>query len=157
MCAPGSEPFSSTTTLPAGLSAATNYYVRDVTTNTFKVSATVDGAAVDITDTGTGVHTWFRYDNLNGIFFEDRAIVCASRLPSDSMALAQARGVPVPMKVTPQTDPESGLTILALERFNTGTLDLELCFSTIFGSAVGRQGGAAGAIMDNAAIRVIEA
>ena len=53
---------SSATTLPAGLSASTNYYVRDVTTNTFKVSATPGGTAVDITDTGTGVHTY----NLKG-------------------------------------------------------------------------------------------
>ena len=49
---------SSTTTLPAGLSASTNYYVRDVTTNTFKVSATKGGAVVDITDAGTGTHTY---------------------------------------------------------------------------------------------------
>jgi hypothetical protein len=150
---------SSATTLPAGLSAATNYFViaSGLTTTAFKVSATLGGSAVDITDTGTGTHTWFRYDNINGIFFEERAIVCATRLPSDSIALANQRGVPVPMKVQPQTDPESGLTILALERFNTSTLDLELCFSTIFGSAVGRQGGTAGDLMDNAALRIIEA
>lgn len=49
---------SSSTTLPAGLSASTDYFVRDVTTNTFKVSTTKGGAAVDITDTGTGVHTF---------------------------------------------------------------------------------------------------
>ena len=151
--------FSSTTTLPAGLSAATNYFViaSGLTSTAFKVSATSGGSAVDITDTGTGTHTWFRYDNTNGIFFEERAIVVASRLPSDSIALAQQRGVPVPMKVEPLTDPESGLTVLALERLNTSTLDLELCFSTIFGSAVGRQGGTAGDLMDAAALRIIEA
>lgn len=49
---------SSATTLPAGLSASTDYYVRDVTTDTFKVSATMNGEAVNITDTGTGVHTF---------------------------------------------------------------------------------------------------
>lgn len=50
--------FTTSGTLPAGLSTATDYYVRDVTTNTFKVSATPDGAVVDITDTGTGTHTF---------------------------------------------------------------------------------------------------
>jgi len=50
--------FTTTTTLPAGLALATNYYVRDVTTDTFKVSATPGGTAVDITDTGTGTHTY---------------------------------------------------------------------------------------------------
>lgn len=150
---------SSAGTLPAGLSAATNYFViaSGLTADAFKVSATSGGSAVDITDTGTGVHTWFRYDNLNAFFFEERSVIVASRLPGDSVDLAIARGVPVPMKVEAQTDPESGLTVLALERFNTSTLDLELCFSVMFGSAVGRQGGTAGALMDNAGLRIIEA
>lgn len=42
--------------LPAGLSASTDYYVRDAATNTFKVSLTNGGTAVDITTQGTGVH-----------------------------------------------------------------------------------------------------
>jgi hypothetical protein len=49
--------FSSTTTLPAGLSANTDYYVVNSTTNTFKVSTTFGGSAVDITSQGTGTHS----------------------------------------------------------------------------------------------------
>jgi hypothetical protein len=51
--------FTTADTLPAGLSLTTDYFViaSSVTTNTFKVSAVLDGAEVDITDTGTGVHT----------------------------------------------------------------------------------------------------
>ena len=45
-------------TLPAGLSTATPYYVIDKTTDTFKLSASSGGSAVDITDTGTGTHKW---------------------------------------------------------------------------------------------------
>ncbi len=47
--------------LPAGLVASTNYYLRDVTTNTFKVSLTPGGTVVDIGDAGTGTHTltWY--------------------------------------------------------------------------------------------------
>jgi hypothetical protein len=48
---------SSTGTLPAPLAAGTTYFVRDVTTDTFKVALTASGAAVDITGTGTGTHT----------------------------------------------------------------------------------------------------
>lgn len=44
--------------LPAGLSADTTYYVINSTTDTFKVSTTLGGAAVDITDAGTGTHSW---------------------------------------------------------------------------------------------------
>lgn len=43
--------------LPAGLAAETAYYVRDKTTDSFKLAATVGGAAIDITDAGTGTQT----------------------------------------------------------------------------------------------------
>lgn len=52
---------SSTTTLPAGLSASTTYYVIYQSATTFKLATTLAnalaGTAVDITDTGTGTHT----------------------------------------------------------------------------------------------------
>jgi hypothetical protein len=41
-------------TLPAPLVTGTTYYVRDVATDTFKLSTTIDGAAIDITTLGTG-------------------------------------------------------------------------------------------------------
>jgi hypothetical protein len=46
------------TTLPAGLSLATNYYVIDAATDTFNLSASPNGPSVNITDTGTGTHTY---------------------------------------------------------------------------------------------------
>jgi hypothetical protein len=48
-----------TTTLPAGSALATSYYVIDADTGegTFKLSATVGGASINVTDTGTGTHT----------------------------------------------------------------------------------------------------
>lgn len=52
---------STTTTLPAGLSAATNYYVIKVTDTTIKLATSyanaVAGTEIDITDAGTGTHT----------------------------------------------------------------------------------------------------
>lgn len=52
---------SSTTTLPAGLVAATTYYVIYLTEDTFKLASTLEEAyqsnAVDITSTGAGTHT----------------------------------------------------------------------------------------------------
>lgn len=48
---------ASTGTLPAGLAADTQYFIRDATADTFKLAATSGGTAIDITDTGTGVHT----------------------------------------------------------------------------------------------------
>lgn len=52
--------FTTTGTLPAGISLATTYYVisSGLTATDFKVSATISGATIDITGTGTGTHTW---------------------------------------------------------------------------------------------------
>lgn len=44
--------------LPAPLAQSTIYYLRDVTTHTFKVAATAGGAATDITDAGSGTMTF---------------------------------------------------------------------------------------------------
>ncbi len=50
---------SSTLTLPTGLSTATTYYIINTATDTFKLSATVGGSAIDITTDGTGtLYVW---------------------------------------------------------------------------------------------------
>lgn len=52
---------SSTGTLPAGLTAATNYFIIPVSSNTWKLATNITNAraatAIDITSAGTGVHT----------------------------------------------------------------------------------------------------
>lgn len=48
---------ASSTTLPAGLSAATTYYVVNAATNTFKLAESLGGSPIDLTDNGTGTHT----------------------------------------------------------------------------------------------------
>lgn len=56
---------STTTTLPAGLAINTAYYVINKTTDTFKLSLTSGGSAIDITNTGTGTHTWEFWDTFD--------------------------------------------------------------------------------------------
>ncbi len=51
----------STDTLPGGLSDIVTYFVISATTNTFQVSLTLGGSAVDITSTGTGQHYAFPF------------------------------------------------------------------------------------------------
>lgn len=55
---------TTTTTLPAGLALATDYYVIKVTDSTFKLATSyanaVAGTAINITDAGTGIHTMSR-------------------------------------------------------------------------------------------------
>ena len=57
--------FSTTDTLPAGLSIETDYWAHNENTTSIKVSTTYlncwSGVYVDITDTGTGVHTVTAY------------------------------------------------------------------------------------------------
>jgi len=73
---------STAPTLPAGLAASTVYWVIEAATNTFKLSATsvphyttgVEGHGyqpVDITDTGTGAHTFTMHDIGRNINVED--------------------------------------------------------------------------------------
>lgn len=49
--------FTTTNTLPDGLSANTYYHIITVATNTFQVSATQAGSTINITDVGIGTHT----------------------------------------------------------------------------------------------------
>jgi len=50
--------FATDGTLPGGLSTDTTYYVINPTDDTFQVATSKNGTAVDITDSGTGTHTY---------------------------------------------------------------------------------------------------
>jgi hypothetical protein len=66
---------TTTDTLPAGLELNTVYFIMVIDANTFKLSATkpIDnkGGAVDITDTGTGTHTFTVADTGNPILVKN--------------------------------------------------------------------------------------
>jgi len=65
--------FTTTGTLPAGLSLATDYFIISAgfTVDTFKVSLTEAGSVVDITDQGTGTHTFTRVSGAMNIWRGD--------------------------------------------------------------------------------------
>lgn len=48
----------SSTTLPATLASSTIYFVVNKTTDTFQLSLTWGGSAINLTDNGTGTHKW---------------------------------------------------------------------------------------------------
>lgn len=50
---------ASSGTLPAGLSSSTRYFPVQVNPNSFSVALTPGGAVVDITDAGSGSHTFY--------------------------------------------------------------------------------------------------
>lgn len=49
--------FTTTGTLPTGITAGTTYYARDVAAGTFKLSTTIGGAALSMSGSPTGTHT----------------------------------------------------------------------------------------------------
>jgi hypothetical protein len=58
--------FTTTDRLPTPLEVSQYYFVRDATTDTFKIALTAGGGAVDILDEGSGTHTlWKRGIPLN--------------------------------------------------------------------------------------------
>lgn len=147
---------SSTTTLPAGLAAATTYYVIKLTADTFKLAATdalaTAGTAVDVTDTGTGTHSVVGYENVTGIFFESRAFALRAGIPGQSSEIAAAMGIPQTMAMELLAHPESGFALAFIKWMQQGTMDLYSTVTSIWGSAAGRQAGAAGALTDAAAV-----
>lgn len=87
---------TTTTTLPAGLSLATDYYVIRASDSTFKLATTyanaVAGTQINITDAGTGTHTitWLlpRYTNgagIGAIFFNPAATAMGAATPNLSL------------------------------------------------------------------------
>ena len=87
---------TTTTTLPAGLALATDYYVIKVTDSTFKLATSyanaIAGTAINITDAGTGTHTMSRllprYTNgagVQAIFFNPAATALGAATPNLSL------------------------------------------------------------------------
>lgn len=87
---------TTTTTLPAGLATATDYYVIKLSNTTFSLATSyanaVAGTDIDITDAGTGTHTvtWLlpRYTNGAGVqafFFNPAATALGAATPNLSL------------------------------------------------------------------------
>lgn len=95
---------TTTTTLPAGLATATDYFVIRVSDTTFKLATTCPnakaGIEIDITSTGTGTHTvnWLlpRYTNgagVQAIFFNPAATALGAGTPNLSLGYTNSEQV----------------------------------------------------------------
>lgn len=94
---------STTTTLPAGLAAATDYYLIRASNDTCQLATSyansIAGTAINITDAGTGTHTlsWLlpRYTNgagLNAFFFNPAATALGAATPNLSLGYTNSTG-----------------------------------------------------------------
>lgn len=105
---------TTTTTLPAGLALATDYYVIKVTDSTCKLATSyanaVAGTAINITDAGTGTHTMSRllprYTNgagVQAIFFNPAATAMGAATPN--LSLGYTNSAQVASRATPTVLP----------------------------------------------------
>jgi hypothetical protein len=145
---------SSTTTLPAGLSAATDYYVLTVpSTTTLTVSASDGGSVINITDTGTGTHSMVGYENLTGWFGTEEGLILVAAPPED-----QANELLNQVTMSNVlTDSDTGLTMVMYGWAEPKTRDTYYTIATLYGVAAGRQAGTAGTICDYAGHRLVTA
>lgn len=101
---------SSTTTLPAGLAAATDYYLIRMSDTTFELASSyanaLAGTQINITDAGTGTHTvsWLlpRYTNGAGVqamFFNSNATALGAATPN--LSLGYTNSAQVTSRATP--------------------------------------------------------
>ena len=69
--------FATGDTLPTGITAGTTYYARSVTTNTFSISAKVNGALITTSSTQAGAHTVRRVGTttVNGLLTQLAAVL----------------------------------------------------------------------------------
>jgi len=105
---------TTTTTLPAGLATATDYYVIRVSDGTFKLATSyanaIAGTAIDITSAGTGTHTitWLlpRYTNgagVQAIIFNPNATALGAATPN--LSLGYTNSVQATGRATPTVLP----------------------------------------------------
>lgn len=107
---------TTTTTLPAGLSLATDYYVIKVSDSTFKLATSyanaIAGTAINITDAGTGTHTMSRllprHTNGAGVqafFFNPAATALGAVTPN--LSIGYTNSVQAGSRATPTVLPVS--------------------------------------------------
>jgi hypothetical protein len=101
---------TTTTTLPAGLALATNYYVIKLTDSTCKLATSyanaIAGTAINITSTGTGTHTMsrllHRYTNgagVQAVIFNPAATALGAATPN--MSLGYTNSAQTTTRATP--------------------------------------------------------
>lgn len=85
--------------LPGGITAGTIYYIISATDNTFKISTTFGGSAVDITSAaGGGTHTWTNVDTPGNLSINTRyyvAVVAKDKAGARHLSLPNESAIAV--------------------------------------------------------------
>lgn len=154
--------------LPLNLAIDTDYFVKTVpSSTTLTLSATRGGGTFDIGDTGSGTHTIAKFEALNAMAFERRAIHIAFRHLLDNSELARQLGIPETSKKVQVNLPGAAPVTWHFWEDATGanpTGDVYATAVVAYGITAGREIAddaapgeqAAGAGMDYGAIRLVE-
>lgn len=114
---------TTTDTLPAGLSLATDYYVIVIDADRIKLEASLGGGAINITDQGTGTHTITPVSNVKVI---ENADVDATANDFTETAHEFVEGEPVQLTTSDTLpDPLALATTYYIKRTDANTFQLE--------------------------------
>lgn len=92
-------------------------------------------------------------ENLTGFFGDRRAVTVAARVPNVQDG-ASMLGIPSVANFATVTSPETGLSLLGIAWQEQGTFDVYVTVAILFGASAGSRGGAEGAVLDYAGLRV---
>ena len=122
---------ASTTTLPTGLSASTNYYVRDKTDNTFRLATTSGGTAIAYTNAGSGVHSWvYGSPTTNGTWIKDSSSITV--VSNVGIRVGQkVSGTGIPTSPIPNVLSIDGTTIVISENMAAAGSAVATTFSSL--------------------------
>lgn len=110
--------FNSGGALPTGISAATYYYVITATTNTFQISATVGGSALDITGAGSGTNKFakeFEFKVFCADFEQSNITVDATGTPTVTIFFNKSNSETAPTFLYPESSSNQFFPIQVLD------------------------------------------
>jgi len=87
----GSKVYLTTTwALPTGITASTEYYIINAAVNTFQISATLNGTAINTTGTQSGTHTLYSADfnTIGWTGWEDLHILSTNEIPAHTHSVS---------------------------------------------------------------------
>lgn len=103
-------------------------------------------------------------DNLLAFFFDTRALLIAVRQMIDTLNMARALNIPVPILDMTRRDPQTGVSMTAYMWIDVKTHDIYVAFVVMFGLSGGRlnlnaegaqEAGAADSALDRSGLRVV--
>ncbi len=118
-------------TLPTGLSASTNYYVVNKTTNNFKLATSSGGSAIAYTNAGSGQHTWvYGSPTTNGTWAKNSASITV--VSNVGIRVGQkVSGTGIPTSPIPNVLSIDGTTVVISENMAAAGSAVATTFSSL--------------------------